>query len=195
MNSTERPEATVVKSKGGQFRWAAVTAMLLAIGAILRLVSPSIAGISPNWIIAMYCLSIILTRPSLGRAAGIGLVAGAVSLATSKSIFPYGNLISETVGAVVCALLVNGSVSLKLGAVNLRPAVCALISTLASGLTFTTIAKLVLSLPDNVYIYGMLPVVGTVAVVNMIITQLLYFPAYKIFTNERNTAENETTKY
>ncbi len=194
MDSMEKPGTTVIKGKGGQFRWAAVTAMLLAIGAILRLVSPSIAGISPNWIIAMYCLSIILTKPSLGRAAGIGLVAGAVSLATSKSIFPYGNLISETVGAVACALLVNMSVSFKFGTVNLKPAICALISTLASGLTFTTIAKLVLSLPNTVYLYGMLPVVGTVAVINTAITQLLYFPAYKIFANEQDAPGNEENK-
>ncbi|HWR39878.1 MAG TPA: tryptophan transporter [Patescibacteria group bacterium] len=184
MSNMDHKEVTVIEGKGGKFRWAAISAMLLAIGAILRLVSPSIAGISPNWIIAMYCLAIILTKPSLGRAAGIGLVAGAVCLATSKSIFPYGNLISETVGAVVCAILVNAGFNVRLGSLNLKPALCTMVGTLCSGFTFVTIAKLALSLPDKVYFYGMLPVVLTVTVINTVVAQLLYFPAQRIFGGE-----------
>ncbi|WP_425059507.1 hypothetical protein SCACP_00990 [Sporomusa carbonis] len=173
----EKREMLTIKSgQEGRFRWAAVSAMLLAIGAILRLVSPSIAGISPNWIIAMYCLAIVLFRPSIGRAVGIGLVAGALCLATSKSVFPYGNLISEPVGALVCAAIVGLPLTMKLGRVDLRPAAGALCGTLASGLTFTTLAKLILGLPLKVYLYGMLPVVLTVAAANTIIAQLLYYP-------------------
>lgn len=55
------------KAQGGQFRWVAVTALLLAIGAILHLVTPNVGGVTPNWTIAMYCIAINLTRPSLGR--------------------------------------------------------------------------------------------------------------------------------
>ncbi|HEY3426097.1 MAG TPA: tryptophan transporter [Negativicutes bacterium] len=181
MENLEKKMTTTIEGTGGRFRWAAITAMLLAIGAILRLVSPSIAGISPNWIIAMYCLAIVLTKPSISRAAGIGLVAGAVCLATSKSIFPYGNIVSELLGAVVCALLVQVPVSMKIGSLDLRPAVCTLAGTLVSGFSFVTIAKLALSLPLSVYLYGMLPVVLTVAVINTIIAQLLYYPARKVF--------------
>ncbi len=107
MENKRQEMITINTGQEGRFRWAAVSAMLLAIGAILRLVSPSIAGISPNWIIAMYCLAIVLFRPSVGRAIGIGLVAGALCLATSKSVFPYGNLSSEPVGALICSLVVG----------------------------------------------------------------------------------------
>ncbi len=169
------------EGQGGKHRWIAVTALLLAIGAILHLFSPSIGGITPNWTIAMYCIAINLTRPTLGQATGIGLVSAAVNIPTSKSAFPYGNLLSEPVGAIICALIVNLSVDMTLGKLNVRPAVCGAVSTLASGLTFVTILKLVLDLPLTVYLYGMLPVVAGVAVVNMIVTQILYFPAHKLF--------------
>ncbi|HWR05554.1 tryptophan transporter [Sporomusa sp.] len=176
MENKQSEMVTITTGQEGRFRWAAVTAMLLAIGAILRLVSPSIAGVSPNWIIAMYCLAIVLFRPSVGRAMSIGLVAGALCLATSKSVFPYGNLISEPIGAFVCALIVGLPFSMKVGRLDLRPALGALGGTLASGLTFTTLAKLILGLPLNVYLYGMLPVVFTVAAANTVIAQALYYP-------------------
>lgn len=184
MELQDKKTVTIVNGTGSQFRWVAITALLLAIGSILRIVSPSIAGITPNWTIAMYCLAIILVRPSLSKAAGIGLVAGAIGLITSKSIFPYGNLVSELVGTVVCAALIRIRSELKVGNINIMPAVCGLISTLASGFTFVTVAKLALGIPLKVYLYGMLPVVGTVAAVNTVVTQLLYFPAYKIFAND-----------
>lgn len=184
MELQQKKTVTIVNGTGSQFRWVAITALLLAIGTILRLVSPSIAGITPNWSIAMYCLAIILIRPSLSKAAGIGLVAGTIGLITSKSVFPYGNLVSELVGAVVCAAIVQIRSEFKIGKINIMPAVCGLISTLASGFTFVTVAKLALGIPLKVYLYGMLPVVGTVAAVNTVVTQLLYFPAYKIFAND-----------
>jgi len=176
MENKERELVTVTTGQEGRFRWAAVSAMLLAIGAILRLVSPSIAGISPNWIIAMYCLAIVLFRLPASRAMGIGLVAGALCLATSKSVFPYGNLISEPMGALVCALIVGLPFSLKLGRLDLRPAIGALCGTLASGLTFTTLAKLLLGLPLKVYLYGMLPVVVTMTIANTVVAQALFYP-------------------
>jgi len=187
-------ETIYVAGQAGQRRWVAVTALFLAIGAVMRLVSPSVAGISPNWLIAMYCLAILLIRPGMLRAAGIGLVAGAVSVLTSKSIFPYGNLVSETVGAVVCAGLAGLPLAFKLGAVSFRPAVLGLLSTLASGFTFVTIAKLMLNLPLAVYLYGMLPVVLTVAAVNSIICQALYYPARRLLSRPGEVEANNAKK-
>lgn len=181
MVENEQEMVQITAPQGGKYRWLAVTALLLAIGAILHLVTPNIGGVTPNWTIAMYCIAINLTRPTLGQAAGIGLVAGAVNIPTSKSAFPYGNLASELVGAVVCAMIVRASLEMTIGRFNIRPAVCAVLSTLASGVTFITILKVVLSLSMTVYLYGMLPVVIGVAVLNTIITQILYFPAEKLF--------------
>lgn len=185
-NKQQEQLVTYTQAQGGNYRWVTVTTLLLAIGAILKLVTPSVGGITPNWMIAMYCIAINLTRPTFGQSAGIGLVAGAVQIPLSKSAFPYGNLLSEPVGAIVCALITHAAVNMTLGGYNLRPAVATFVSTVASGLTFITVMKLVLSLPMSVFLYAMLPVVFVVAVVNMVLTQLLYFPAQKLFHSRGN---------
>ena len=56
--------------QGGQFRWVTVSTLMLALGTILHLVSPSVAGITPNWMIATYCVAIHLTRPNYRRLRG-----------------------------------------------------------------------------------------------------------------------------
>lgn len=43
--------------QGGQFRWVTVSTLMLALGTILHLVSPSFAGITPNWMISAYCVA------------------------------------------------------------------------------------------------------------------------------------------
>jgi len=177
----DEPELIIHGNKGGKYRWVTVTTLLLAIGAILHLVSPSIGGITPNWTIAMYCIAINLTKPTVKQSFGIGLVAAAINIPTSKSAFPYGNLLSEPVGAVICALIVLLSTQMTFGKLSVKPAVTGFISTVASGMTFITILKLVLSLPTSVYLYAMMPVVFSVAVLNAAITQILYFPAKRLF--------------
>lgn len=168
-------------NKGGKYRWVTITTLLLAIGAILHLISPSIGGVTPNWTIAMYCIAINLTRPTFGQSFGIGLVAAAINIPTSKSAFPYGNLLSEPIGALVCAIIVSLSVNMTIGSLNLKPGVSGFLSTVASGMAFVTLLKVVLSLPMEVYLYAMIPVVFTVAALNGVITQILFFPAQKLF--------------
>jgi len=178
----QEPELIIHEaSKGGRYRWVTITTLLLAIGAILHLVSPSIGGVTPNWTIAMYCIAINLTKPTIKQSFGIGLVAAAINIPTSKSAFPYGNLLSEPIGAVVCALIVALSYKMVVGKFNLKPAVTGFISTVASGMTFITILKVVLSVPTEVYLYAMMPVVFSVAAANAAITQILYFPAKRLF--------------
>lgn len=180
-NNNTQTMIEYTEGKSDNYRWITVTTLLLAIGTIMRMVSPSVGGVTPNWMIAMYCIAIILIRPSLGRAAGIGVVAGALEIPFSKSAFPYGNLLAEPVGAVICALIAHSTFKMTLGSYNIRPAVAAFLSTVASGMTFITVLKFVLALPLKVYLYVLIPVVFSVAGLNMIIAQLLYFPAQKLF--------------
>lgn len=91
------------KTRGGQFRWLTVSTLLLSIGTILHIASPSIAGFTPNWMIATYCVAILLTKPTYRQCFGIGMVAACIEILTSKSGFPYGNLISEPLGAMTAA--------------------------------------------------------------------------------------------
>lgn len=181
MENQEQQLVSFEANRGGQYRWITVTTLLLAIGAILHLVSPSIGGVTPNWTIAMYCLAIQLTRPKLTQAFGIGLVAAAINIPTSKAAFPYGNLLSEPIGALTCAILVTLISRIPFGKLDFKPAVTGFITTVTSGLTFVTSMKFALGLPMSVYLYGMIPVVFTVALLNGAITQILFFPAQKLF--------------
>ena len=177
---------TFEANQGGRFRWVAVTALLLAIGAILHLVTPNIAGLTLNWMIAMYCLAINLVRPTLGQVIGIGLVAGALNVPTSKSAIPYANLISEPIGALTCALFLPLVSRLNIGGLPLTPGLTGFFSTVASGFTFVTLLKVILSIPNEVYLYGMLPVVLAVGAANGVITQLLYLPARKLLNRQED---------
>ncbi|MFA7304209.1 MAG: tryptophan transporter, partial [Methanoregula sp.] len=81
----------------------AIVGILLAIGAILRYFLAMLhTPLTPNMIIAFYCLAIILIQPKVYEALGIGIVAGLLSMLISSSMFPPANLISEPIGALVC---------------------------------------------------------------------------------------------
>lgn len=72
---TRTAEKRVVKEDGkaaAEMRSLILTAVLLAAGAVLKFFAGSIiniGGMKPNFIIAMYCLAILLIRPTLPRAA------------------------------------------------------------------------------------------------------------------------------
>ena len=85
-------------------------AVLIAAGAVLKLTVSSFltfAGMKPNFMIAMYCIAIILTRPNLIQSTCIGLLVGLVSQIPLLNATPLVNFASELVGAVVCCLLVT----------------------------------------------------------------------------------------
>jgi len=158
---------------------------MLALGTILHLVSPSVAGVTPNWTIATYCVAILLTRPSLSQTLGIGLVAALINVLTSKSAFPYGNLLSEPGGALTAALVTRAMLSVKfrkIGGFDLTPIVSGFLATVVSGGIFVTLLWQVLGLPNNVYLYGMWPLVLIVGALNGAITPILYIPAQRLFS-------------
>lgn len=169
--------------QGGQFRWITITTLMLAIGTILHLVSPSVAGVTPNWTIATYCVAICLTKPSYKQALGIGLVAALVNILTSKSGFPYGNLISEPLGALTCTVLVKNLSFIRFRGHSCLPVLTGLAATCMSGGAFVTILKFVMNLPNVVYFNGMLPFVFIVGLINALVTPIMYFPALRLFVS------------
>ena len=177
-------EMVQVASQGGKYRWVAIAALLLAIGSIMRIVSPSFAGVSPNWVITMYVITLLIVKPNISKAVAIGLVAGAINTFTSKSPLPHIGLLSEPIGALVCVLLMSLPFAFKVGPVSFRPAIIALLTTLASGFTFITTFKLIMGVPMQVYLYGMMPVVLFTAAANTVLTQILYYPARKLLGQE-----------
>lgn len=162
-------------------RWVAITALLLAIGVILHTISPNIGGVTPNWTIAMYSITISLTNPSLSRAIGIGFVAGLTIVPSSKSAFPLGNIASELAGATTACLLVKLFLAAHLENFKFKGFIIGGIATMISGGVFTFILKLVLSLPIMMWVTAMLPVVAIVGLVNGIVTQVLYTPVSRLF--------------
>ena len=179
------------KARGGRFRWLTVSTLMLAIGMILHLVSPSIAGFTPNWMIATYCVAILLTKPSFRQCLGICMVAALMEVFTSKSAFPYGDFASEFAGAYVAGFFAHKVPPVRIGRFSIRPMLCGFVTTMVSGTVFVTILKLVMGIPMSVFLYGIMPAVVLVAVGNGIITPFLYFPALRLFESMHYMADTE----
>lgn len=163
-------------------RWVTITTLLLAIGVIVRMVSPNIGGISLNWNIVMYCTAIMLCRPTAAQGLGIGLVSGMIATMTSKAALPYANLVSDPLAALVCAFIARRRwLDIRVRGVSIEPMPLVFLTTFISGGSFVTITKVLLNIPLNVYLYAMMPTVLLVAVFGMAAGQLLYGPANKIF--------------
>jgi hypothetical protein len=163
----------------------AIVGILLAIGAILRYFLAMLhTPLTPNMIIAFYCLAIILIQPKVYEALGIGLVAGVISMLISSSMFPPANLISEPVGALVCF----GLYAAMKSRTKLAPTVTTFLATLASGFTFAAIAIIFVgatiltkyngNLMEFVVVF--VPIVVITAVFNAVIVQILYIPASRV---------------
>ena len=165
----------------------AIVGILLAIGAILRYFLAMLhTPLTPNMIIAFYCLAIILIRPKVYEALGIGLVAGILSMLISSSMFPPANLISEPLGALVCF----GLYAALKEKTKLAPTVTTFLSTLASGFTFAAIAiifvgsTILVKYNGNMmsFVAVFVPIVVVTAVFNAVIVQILYFPSVRVLS-------------
>jgi hypothetical protein len=163
----------------------AIVGILLAVGAILRYFLAMLhTPLTPNMVIAFYCLAIILVRPKVYEALGIGIVAGILSMLISSSIFPPANLISEPIGALVCF----GLYAALRNMTTLAPTITTFVTTLASGFTFAAVAIIFVSATilakyqGNImgFVVIFVPIVVITAVFNAIIVQILYFPASRV---------------
>jgi predicted RND superfamily exporter protein len=135
-------------------------------------------------IIAFYCLAIILIRPKILEALGIGLVAGVLSMLISSSMFPPANLISEPIGALVCFVLYT-AISQR---TKLAPSVTTFVATLASGFSFAAIAIIAIGATYlakyngdlMAFVAVFVPIVVITAVFNAIVVQFLYIPSSRV---------------
>lgn len=151
-----------------------LTAVLLASGAVLKLCVGSVInlfGMKPNFIIAMYCLAILLIKPKVTQAAVIGLLAGAVCQFLPGS--PYINFISEFLGAVTMAVF--AAIPMQIGRTDFKPLVSTFLATLISGGTFTVSLFLFMGAEASSLV-AYIPIVACTAVINCIIVQILYIP-------------------
>ena len=92
----EKRNVVTEENKGFSTGDLILVAVLLAAGTVLKLLVGTYVnffGMKPNFIIASYCLAILLIRPKLWQAAIIGLLTGAVCQFLPGT--PYINSVSE----------------------------------------------------------------------------------------------------
>ncbi|MDO4806510.1 MAG: tryptophan transporter [Coriobacteriales bacterium] len=158
-----------------------LVAVLLAAGAVLKLTVSSFltfAGMKPNFMIAMYCLAIILTRPKVYQAAVIGLITGLISQIPMLNATPLVNIASELVGAVVCGLLLVSLTKVAPKTTSMQnvvlPAAITFISTAFSGYTFALVVGSVMNgLPVPVVFATYAVMVLGTATMNAILAAIL----------------------
>ena len=179
--AAKRTIATDQKKDGLSVRDLILVAVLIAAGAVLKLTVSSFlnfAGMTPNFMIAMYCLAIILTRPKIYQSVVIGLLVGVVSQIPMLNATPLVNIASEMVGALVCGILVT--VLAKVVRDNktcqnvVFPIVSTFISTVFSGYTFAMIVGVAVAHLDPLAVFGVyaVMVLGT-ATMNAVLAAIL----------------------
>ena len=174
----EKRTVTTEEKKGFSVQDLIVIAVLLAAGAVLKLLVGSVInffGMKPNFIIAAYCLAILLVRPKLYQCAIIGILAGAICQFFPGT--PYLNLISELVGAIAMGILIH--VPMKIKKFDANPMVSTFISTVLSGATYT-ICLFVIVKATTEGMVAYVPIVLCTALINMVLVQLLYLPLKKV---------------
>ena len=180
--NTDQQARTVTAVDHGKLDLKSLTlyAILLAAGFVLNLtVSKFFSGLtggflSPEFIIAAFCLEILAIKPNLGQAAVIGLLAGVVIQITASVKGP--DLSAEPLAAVVMAALVSAFGNSK--AKGLLPLVGTFVVTFISGLIYAVIFSFLI-MKNPAFVGVMAPVVAATGVANAIIVSALYLPIKK----------------
>ncbi|MDR1176499.1 MAG: hypothetical protein LBK83_13635 [Treponema sp.] len=175
--SGRRREVVEKEKKGLGITDVLLIGILLAAGAVLKFFVGSVInfGMKPNFIIAMYCLTILLIKPGIVEAAIIGLLSGAVCQFFPGQ--PYINFVSEFMGAVAMCLLTR--IPVNTGRIPVKTMLCTFLSTLVSGFGFIGVMYLMYYTgfdikPTPLAIF-MAIIFGTAAI-NAVIVQVLYIP-------------------
>lgn len=180
----KREMATEAKS-GLQISDLILVAVLVAAGAVLKLVVGLLfqGGVKPNFMIAAYCLALLLIQPrSYGQGALygliIGLITGAVCQIPMLCGTPFLNFISEALGGVVIGLI--AAIPQKNPAkFDLRPILGTFVATFISGATFSVLAVVVRSMDPMAGFVQFAPIVVITATLNAIIVAILIVPLRK----------------
>ena len=174
----EKRELAQSEKKGIKLQDLLLTAVLLAAGAVLKFFVGAfinIAGMKPNFVIAMYCMAIALIRPKFYYSLIIGILAGAIC-----QFFPGTaglNFASEFAGALCMGLLIM--IPAKNRAMEIgHAAVSTFISTVVSGGLFTVLLFVFIK-SDPSAMAAYVPIVFGTATLNAIIVALLYAPLLK----------------
>ena len=165
-------------TKGLSIQDLILIAVLLAAGAVLKLFVGSVInffGMKPNFIIASYCLAILLVRPKLPGCAVIGLLAAAICQFLPGT--PWLNFISELLGAVTMYFMIK--VPFKFKKLDLNPLLATFVSTVISGGSFV-VCLFVFMHMETGGLVAYVPIVLGTAAIGSVLVQLLYLPLKKV---------------
>ena len=182
-------EMHIEEKKGLKTADLVLAAVLIAAGAVLKLVIGMVfqGGVKPNFMIAAYCLALLLIRPKTyaqGAAYGavIGLITGAVSQIPLLCGTPFVNLVSELVGGAVIGVL--AAVPAKAGGFNVMPAVGTFVATFVSGSLFSAIVVAMKSMDAMAGLVQYGPIVVVTALCNAVLVAVLIVPLRRALHKE-----------
>ena len=177
-------EMKVEEKKGMRSSDLVLAAVLIAAGAVLKLVVGMVfqGGVKPNFMIAAYCLALLLIRPkTLGQGAAygavIGLITGAVSQIPLLCGTPFVNFVSEMVGGAVIGML--AALPQAKGKFDPIPTVGTFVATFISGSLFSIIVVAVKSMDAMAGLVQFGPIVVVTALCNAVLVGLLIIPLRK----------------
>lgn len=157
-----------------------LVAVLFAAGCILDFTVAKplrIGNIQPEFVIASFCLAILLVRPKIYQGAIIGaLAATLIQLNTSIPFLEYA---CDIPAAIIMTAILIGYVHLfpkdAARKVSIFPFIATFVTTVISGCIFASIATcFIMHSPEM--IIGMLPIIFGTAAFNAIIVEILYTP-------------------
>ena len=166
------------ETKGFSIQDLIIVAVLLAAGTVLKLFVGSVInffGMKPNFIIASYCLAILLVRPNLVGCAIIGILAGAICQFLPGS--PWLIFSAELLCAVAMFFMMK--IPFRFGKLDLNPLLSTFVSTVISGGSFV-VCLLVFMGADTSSLVAYIPIVLGTAAIGSVLVQLLYLPLKKV---------------
>ena len=157
-----------------------LVAVLFAAGCILDFTvakALSIGNIKPNFLIASFCLAILLVRPNVIQGAIIGALAA--TLMQFNASIPGLNYVCDIPAAIVMTLMIMAYVRVfpkdAARKFSIFPLIATFITTVVSGLIFASTASFfVLHSPKTILV--MLPIILGTAVFNAVVVEVLYTP-------------------
>ncbi|EPI59547.1 hypothetical protein HMPREF1580_00859, partial [Gardnerella vaginalis JCP8070] len=150
-----------------------LVAVLFAAGCILDFTvakALSIGNIKPNFLIASFCLAILLVRPNVIQGAIIGALAA--TLMQFNASIPGLNYVCDIPAAIVMTLMIMAYVHVfpkdAARKFSIFPLIATFITTVVSGLIFASTASFfVLHSPKTILV--MLPIIFGTAVFNAVV--------------------------
>ncbi|MDR1916688.1 MAG: hypothetical protein LBQ58_08960 [Synergistaceae bacterium] len=177
MNVMEKREVASQEKNGLGIQDILLIGILLAAGAVLKFFVGTVInfGMKPNFIIAMYCLIILLIKPRMTEACVIGLLSGAICQFFPGQ--PWINFVSELAGAVaMCAL---ARLPMKTSLTPVKTVVSTFLSTLVSGFSFIGVMYLMYYSGADITptpLAAFMAIIFGTAFINSIIVLVLYTP-------------------